>query len=86
MKLIDYSVLYASKLNESSQWITKSDEIVDISSERFSVLIMENVKDKNVGKVKTLTIILNIFLFIFLVHKFNMSNFDTKCSKILPRH
>ena len=53
MKLIDYSVIYASKLNESSQWITKSDEIVDICSRRFSVLIMENVKDKNVGKVKT---------------------------------
>lgn len=53
MKLIDYSVIYASKLNESSQWITKSDEIVDICSGRFSFLIMENVKDKNVGKVKT---------------------------------
>lgn len=51
MKLIDNSVLYASKLNESTQWITKSDEIVDICSERFSVLILENVKDKNVGKV-----------------------------------
>ena len=52
MKLIDFSVVYASKLNESSQWITKSDEIVDISSERFSSLIIESVKDKNVGKVK----------------------------------
>lgn len=82
MKLIDYSVVYASKLNESSQWITKSDEIVDISSRRFSVLIMENVKDKNVGKVKK-----HFFkaVFTFLVLKFDMSNFDTKRSKIFPR-
>lgn len=51
MKLIDNSVLYAAKLNELSQWVTKSDEIIDINSERFSAVIMETVKDKNVGKV-----------------------------------
>jgi hypothetical protein len=54
MKLIDNSVLYAAKLNESSQWNTKSDEIVEICSSRFRSIILESVKDKNVAKVKGL--------------------------------
>lgn len=54
MKLVDNSVLYAAKLNESSQWNAKSDEVVEICSARFCTVIMESVKDKNVGKVKIL--------------------------------
>ncbi len=54
MKLIDNSVLYAAKLNESAQWNAKSDEIVDICSTRFCTVILESVKDKNVAKVKIL--------------------------------
>lgn len=51
MKLIENSVIYAAKLNESSQWLNRPEEVVDISSESFKTIMLDNVKDKNLGKV-----------------------------------
>jgi hypothetical protein len=52
MKLIENSVLYAAKLNESSQWLHRPEEVVDIHSEYFKNVLLDNVKDKNLGKVR----------------------------------
>ncbi len=49
-KLVENSVLYASKLNEPSQWISKHENPVEICSKQFTNILLENVKDKNVAK------------------------------------
>lgn len=74
-RLVESSVVYASKLNEPSQWTCKFDAVVEISSENFTHALMENVKDKNVGKCMNsicLTLIPNISKFFRETDKQNV--------------
>lgn len=52
MKLFENCIVYAAKLNDSAQWTNRIEETVDICSDKFSDLLLESVKDKNVAKVK----------------------------------